>query len=343
MAINLDNRTHRVLMAIIEDYIQMGEPVGSRTISKKHGIDVSPATIRNIMADLEDVGLLVQPHTSAGRIPTENAFRFYVDHLVRVKDTLLDTRNFEANINSTGMEIKGIVREVSRVLSNISHCTSLVRSPRFAETVFKYINFIKLSENRILAILVSKSGMVHNKLIIGDEELDTDKLIWMSNYLNDLLNNLTLMEVRRKIIKEMEDERTWYNELLFKALSMSRVLIEDEVEEELVIEGSSYILDYPEFTDVEKMKKIFQAFENKGLLLKLLDKVSRAEGIKVFIGSESNIQDMVDCTLIASPYKRDGRIVGSVGVIGPTRMDYARVIPVVDFTAQLIGSILDEM
>jgi heat-inducible transcriptional repressor len=185
--------------------------------------------------------------------------------------------------------------------------------------------------------------MVHNKLIIGDEEMDTDKLNWMSNYLNDLLNNLTLKEVRRKIIKEMEDERNRYNELLYKALTMSQVLVEEEVEEELVIEGSSYILDYPEFTDVEKMKKIFQAFENKGLLLKLLDKVSRAEGIKVFIGSESNIQDMVDCTLIASPYKRDGRIVGSVGVIGPTRMDYARVIPVVDFTAQLIGSILDEM
>ena len=343
MAINLDNRAHRVLMAIIEDYIQMGEPVGSRTISKKHGIDVSPATIRNIMADLEDVGLLVQPHTSAGRIPTENAFRFYVDHLVQVKNALLDPQNFEAHINPMGMEIKDIVREVSRVLSNISHCTSLVRSPRFAETIFKYINFVKLSENRILAILVSRSGMVHNKLIIGDEELDTDKLNWMSNYLNDLLNNLTLMEVRRKIIKEMEDERNRYNELLYKALTLSRVLVEDEVEEELVIEGSSYILDYPEFTDVEKMKKIFQAFENKGLLLKLLDKVSRAEGIKVFIGSESNIQDMVDCTLIASPYKRNGRIVGSVGVIGPTRMDYARVIPVVDFTAQLIGSILDEM
>ncbi|MBN1883293.1 MAG: heat-inducible transcription repressor HrcA [Deltaproteobacteria bacterium] len=343
MAINLDNRARRVLMAIIEDYIQMGDPVGSRTISKKRGIDVSPATIRNIMSDLEDVGLLVQPHTSAGRIPTENAFRFYVDHLVQVRDAIKDPQNFEANINPAGMEIKDIVREVSRILSKISHCTSLVRSPRFAETVFKYINFVKLSENRILAILVSRSGMVHNKLIIGDEELNTDKLNWMSNYLNDLLSNLTLMEVRRKIIKEMEDERTRYNELLFKALSMSRALIEDEVEEDLIIGGSSYILDYPEFTDVEKMKKIFQAFENKGLLLKLLDKVSRAEGIKVFIGSESNIQDMIDCTLIASPYKREGRIVGSVGVIGPTRMDYARVIPVVDFTAQLIGSILDEM
>jgi len=225
----------------------------------------------------------------------------------------------------------------------MSRYVSMVSTPGFSETQFKYIDFVKLSENRILSILVSKTGMIYNKLIAVEEEFSQDKLAWMSRYLNDILSDLTLGEVRRRIILEMRNEKNLYDNILMNALRMSRNVFDTEiVDDGLFIEGSSYIFDYPEFTDTAKMKEIFKTFENKSNLIKLLDKVTRADGVKVYIGSETNIQTMKDCTLVASPYRKEGNILGSIGVIGPTRMDYAKVIPIVDFTAHLISRLLDE-
>jgi heat-inducible transcriptional repressor len=344
MEIELSNRAKTVLFTIITDFIRTGDPIGSRTISKRGTLDVSPATIRNIMADLEEVGLLAQPHTSAGRVPTERAYRFYVDSLVQVSDlTATEERMIEKSLNPPTRELKDVVRETSRVLSEMSRCVSMVSTPSFSETLFKYIDFVKLSENRILAILVSKTGMIFNKLIIVEDEFSQDKLAWMSRYLNDVLSDMTLKEVRRTIIQEMQKEKNLYDTILMNALKMSRNLFDAEiVDDELFIEGSTYIFDYPEFTDITRMKEIFKTFENKNNLIKLLDKVTRADGVKVYIGSETNIQTMRDCTLVASPYRKEGSILGSIGVIGPTRMDYAKVIPIVDFTAHLITRLLDE-
>jgi heat-inducible transcriptional repressor len=344
MEIELSNRAKAVLFTIITDFIRTGDPVGSRTISKRGALDVSPATIRNIMADLEEIGLLVQPHTSAGRVPTERAYRFYVDSLVKVSDLTLDEeRMIEKNLNPPTRELKDVVRETSRVLSEMSRCVSMVSTPGFSETRFKYIDFVKLSENRILAILVSKTGMIFNKLIPVEDEFNQEKLAWMSRYLNDVLSDLTLKEVRRKIIHEMQSEKNLYDNILIHALRMSRNVFETEIgDDELFIEGSTYIFDYPEFTDITRMKEIFKTFENKSNLIKLLDKVTRAEGVKVYIGSETKIQTMRGCTLVASPYRKEGNILGSIGVIGPTRIDYAKVIPIVDFTAHLITRLLDE-
>jgi heat-inducible transcriptional repressor len=344
MGIELGDRARAVLFAVITDFIRSGDPVGSRTVSKRGALDVSPATIRNIMADLEEMGLLVQPHTSAGRIPTERAYRFYVDSLIEMKYVSEDEgRRIESDIRPSSGELKDLVRETSRVLSKMSQCVSMVSTPGFFETVFKYIDFVKLSENRILAILVSKTGMIYNKLIFDEEEFAQEKLNWMSRYLNDILSDMTLREVREKVLTEMKNEKNLYDRILLNALKMSRDVFDTEIiEDEVFIEGSTYIFDYPEFTDVTKMKRLFLAFENKHNLIKLLDRVTRADGVKVFIGSENKIQNMQECALVASPYRKGGHILGSIGVIGPTRIDYAKVIPIVDFTANLITKILDE-
>ncbi len=340
----LTERAKAVLFAVITDFIRTGDPVGSRTISKRGTLDVSPATIRNIMADLEEIGFLTQPHTSAGRVPTERAYRFYVDSLVEVTDLSEEEgRQIETSLKPSSHEIKDVVRETSRVLSEMSRCVSMVSTLGFSETIFKYIDFVKISDSQILAVLVSKTGMIYNKLIHNEEEFSQEKLNWMSRYLNDTLSELTLKDVRKKILQEMQSEKNLYDKILVNALTMSKDVFDAEItEDDLHIEGSTYIFDYPEFTEIVTMKKIFKAFENKHHLIKLLDKVARASGVKVFIGSESNIQNMRDCTLVASPYRKEGHILGSIGVIGPTRLDYAKVIPIVDFTANLITRILDE-
>lgn len=344
MVIELEERTRAILLAVIDDFIRIGGPVGSRTISKRGDIDISPATIRNIMADLEEIGFLVQPHTSAGRIPTELAIRFYIDSILEITDlTDKEKERIKINLNPKNKEIKDLVRDTSRVLSEISHYASVVSTPRFSHTVFKVIDFIKVSNNKILAILVSRTGLIYNKIIADDEDLNQDKLNWMSNYLNDILSNLTLEGVREKILQEMESEKTLYDELLMKALTLSKEVIDEQVvDEELFIEGSAYIFDYPEFSDIEKMKSLFHAFEKKHNLIRLLDKVAMAEGIKIFIGSESNIISMNDCALVASPYRKGDRILGSIGIIGPKRMNYSKIIPIVDFSASLVSRILDD-
>jgi heat-inducible transcriptional repressor len=346
MAPKLGERASTILFAVIDDYIRTGEPVGSRTISKRDEINVSPATIRNIMADLEEMGYLAQPHTSAGRIPTDRSFRYYVDQLIHLKHLIGlsegEMTELRQGLTFQNMEIKDIVRETSRLLSHISRYASVVVAPKFTETVFKYIDFVKLSDSRVLAILVSHSGMIYNKLIFDDEEISQDKLSWMSRYLNDTLADLTLKDVRKKIIREMEDEKNLYDQLMMTALSISRKIVEEQISDDLFIEGSSYIFDYPEFTDLDKMKKIFQMFEKKHSLLRLLDKVAKTDGIKIFIGSENQIYDMKDCALVASPYGRGGHVLGSIGIIGPTRMNYGKVIPIVDYAAHLVSKIIED-
>jgi heat-inducible transcriptional repressor len=340
----IGDRAREVLLAVIDDFIKHGEPVGSRTVSKRKDIDVSSATIRNIMSDLEEIGFLTQPHTSAGRIPTDNAFRFYVDSLIKVSDlTRNEELEIERSVRPQSSEVKDVIKETSRVLSEMSQYIALVSTPSFTDTVFKQIDFVRLSGSKILTILVSSSGMIYNKIINTEEGLDQEKLDWMSRYLNDVLSDLTLVEVRGKILDEMQKEKNLYDEMLIKALAISdKVINEEIIDDEIFIEGSTNIFSHPDFTDVDKMRRIFKAFENKHYLLKILERVAKANGIKVFIGSESKIKYISDCTIIASPYEKGGQVLGSIGVIGPMRMDYAKIIPVVDFAASLVTRFLEE-
>ena len=338
---HLTERSRQILEAIIEDYIITAEPVGSRTITRRHGLSLSPATVRNVMSDLEEMGFLVSPHTSAGRVPTDKAYRFYVDSLVGHNRIAREEREeIRKRCSLTGKDVGEVLKETSRMLSSVSHYMGIVMGPRFTANVFRHIEFVKLSGQRILAILVSQSGSVQNKIIETDEELQAADLTRMANYLNDILKGLTITQVKKRILEEMQEEKIRYDALLARALELSRQTLE-ETNVEVFIEGQANILDQPEFADVAKMKEIIRAFEEKGQLLALLERCMAAEGVQIFIGAESHLNRMSGMSLVTATYVTGKNTLGILGVIGPTRMGYAKIIPIVDYTAKQVSRLLE--
>lgn len=337
----LSLRGRQILEAVIEDYITTAEPIGSGAVRSRHGLALSSATIRNVMADLEEMGFLASPHTSAGRIPTEKAYRFYVDSLLAVRAVdRVEREEIRKRCCMTGKDVDGVLREVSQVLSSVSHYMGIVAAPRFNSNLFRQIDFIILGSRRILAILVSQSGSVQNRIIELQEDIAAAELQKMANYLNSMLNGLTIAEVKNRILQEMENEKTRYDNLLANALKLSQQAF-DEEGAELFIEGQTNILDLPEFADAEKMKSIFRAMEQKSQLLGLLDSCLKASGVNIFIGSESHLNGMSGMSLITSTYVSGKNTLGVLGVIGPTRMGYSRVIPIVDYTAKMLTKFLN--
>jgi heat-inducible transcriptional repressor len=338
----LTQRDKNILKIIVKDYINTGEPVGSRTVAKQSDLSLSPATIRNIMADLEEMGLLAQPHTSAGRVPTEKGLRLFVD-------TLLDRQGLSPpeleEIMSTyrdcGADMSQLMRGTCRILSAFSHYTGIVMPPSLQETICKRIEFIRIKNNHILVIFVASSGLVQNRVVEMDEDLSQNELDKITHYLNNLLTDLPLREVRERIVEEMRLEKMVYDELLQRVLQLGGDALETREDRDLYIEGQTNILDEPAFADVERMKELFKAFEEKSLLVKLLDRSMKAQGVQVLFGSECGVAGIKGCSLITSTYGHPGRFLGILGVIGPMRMDYARVIPVVDYTAKLLTDILE--
>ncbi|SNB47204.1 heat-inducible transcriptional repressor HrcA [Geobacter sp. DSM 9736] len=339
---NLTDRSKKILEAIIEDYIATAEPVGSRSVTRRHGLDLSPATVRNVMADLEEMGFLMSPHTSAGRIPTDKAYRLYVDALLEVRKVARDEREeIRRHCSVAGKDIGQVLKETSRMLSSLSHYMGVVMAPQFVANVFRHIEFLKLGGTRLLAILVSQNGTVQNKIIDSHEEVEENDLVKMSNYLNGILQGLSIAEVKNKLLEEMHNERTQYDALLAKAVQLSQETLA-EASSEVFVEGRANILDQPEFADVAKMKEIFRAFEEKSKLVMLLDRCQKAEGVNIFIGAESPLREMGGMSLITSTYRTGKHTLGVLGVIGPTRMGYAKVIPIVDYTARLVSNLLAE-
>ncbi|RLA91749.1 MAG: heat-inducible transcriptional repressor HrcA [Deltaproteobacteria bacterium] len=338
--IKLSERDKKILELIINDYINRAEPVGSRTISKRMNFALSPATIRNIMADLEELGFLVQPYTSAGRIPTDKGFRFYVDSILNVRRlTRKEREQIRKQFKIDTHEVRDIMRQASKILSSLSQCAGIVVTPKIDNIIIRHVEFIKINKKSVLVILVSKSGMVQNKIIEIESEIDQNLLTRMSNYLNSLTSDLTLSEVREKLIKEITQVKKEYDTLINQALILGQKVFASQIECDIFIDGQINIFDEPEFADVEKIKALFKAFEEKSQLIKLLDKSMEAPGIKIFIGSENQVPAIKDCAIISSTY--GNRLVGTLGVIGPRRMDYSRVIPIVDYTAQLVTKLLD--
>lgn len=337
----LNIRSRQILEAIIEDYICTAEPIGSSAIRSRHGMALSTATIRNVMADLEDMGFLVSPHTSAGRIPTDKAYRFYVDSLLAVGSVDRSEREeIRRRCSVDGRDVDGVFREISQMLSSVSHYMGIVAAPSFNANLFRQIDFIRLGPRRILAVLVSQSGSVQNRIIELKEDIPADGLLKMANYLNSLLQGLTISEVKRRILEEMKSEKIRYDNLLASALNLSQQAF-DENSSELFIEGQSNILDLPEFADAQRMKEIFRAMEQKSQLLALLDSCLKAPGVNIFIGSESHLNNMSGMSLITSTYVSGKNTLGVLGVIGPTRMGYGKVIPIVDYTAKMLTRLLN--
>jgi heat-inducible transcriptional repressor len=339
MAEELGEREREVLRAVVQEYISSGDPVGSQHLTRKGEFDVSSATLRNVMSDLEALGYLEKPHTSAGRVPTDQGYRFFCDVLLKLQAPNPKERELiQQGLNiSSGTE--EAFSEATRVLHSLTHHAGVVLTPRPGQLAFERIEFIRLRGDRVLAILVSSNGQVQNKLVTLDFELSGDELVRAANYLNELLRKGG--DLREKIRTELETEKAQYDQLTAKALKLGAAATAFEQNERVLIEGTGSFLDEPEFADVDRIKNLFRALEEKNKLLRLLDQVQRAREMQIFIGAESEFSSAGEVTVIASPYTSGETVLGTVGVIGPTRMNYQRVIPLVNFTAQVLSRVLD--
>ncbi|KAB0666148.1 heat-inducible transcription repressor HrcA [Oryzomonas japonica] len=342
MDVELSTRSRQILEAIVEDYIATAEPVGSGSVARRHALPLSTATIRNVMANLEEMGLLTSPHTSAGRVPTEKAYRLYVDSLVALRQVSRDEKKLIIRrCREAGAGLLGILKETSRTLSSLSNYMGIVVAPSFTSDVFRHIEFIRIGSHKVLAILVSSNGTVQNRLVESDTEFSQSDLITMGNYLNELMQGLTISQARKRILEEMHTEKMQYDNLMLLALRMTEQAVSGEGDE-IFVEGQARILDQPEFNDVGRMKDVFRAFEQKGQLLKLLERCMSADGVQIYIGSESPLSQSAGVSLITSRFVTSSNTVGLLGVIGPTRMGYSSVIPIVDYTARLVSRMLAE-
>ena len=340
----LDDREKTVLEALIEDYIQTAEPVGSRTVAKRLKMSLSPATIRNVMADLEEIGFLNQPHTSAGRIPTDRAFRYYVDRLLEIRQLSRASRErIDTGLKREKLTIPEMLRRASTLLSFLSKHTGVALGPRFGRTVFKHVEFIRVSEKKVLVVLVAAMGEVHNKIVELDEPMTQDELDRYSKYLTDLMGGLTLAKAKERLMEEMSQEKVLFDRLMFRALKISQEALDGLEEGDVYIDGKINIIQSPEFSDWEKMRLLLEAFEEKGKLVKLLDKALNTPGLQILIGEENELKAMKSCSVITAPYAKEDAILGTVGVIGPTRMDYCTIIPLVDYTARRLSEMLTQI
>jgi heat-inducible transcriptional repressor len=338
----LNPRAEILLKALIERYISDGQPVGSRTLAQDLGNELSSATIRNVMADLEDLGLIRSPHTSAGRVPTPLGYRIFVDTLLKVQPlNLTQIQRLEGEL-SAAPDTNHLVESASSLLSQVTRMAGVVMVPRQEQTELRQIEFLQLSANRVLAILVTRDGRVHNRVIISDRRYSATDLVEAANYFNDTYTGRSLAEVKQSLLMAMQQDSDAMQQAMRTAMAMARQMFTDDREEgpELVVSGESNLLDVPELGDVRKLRLLFNAFNTKRDLLHLLDQCLRSTGVQIFIGEESGYQALEECSVVAAPYRVDGRIVGMLGVVGPTRMPYERVIPLVDVTARLLGGAL---
>jgi heat-inducible transcriptional repressor len=341
----LDERTRNILMAVIHSFIHTGEPVGSRTISKRFDLGLSPATIRNIMSDLEELGFLEQPHTSAGRMPTDHGYRFYVDNLrgveaLSAEESDLISRRYAPYHG----EVDEVMAATSRLLSEISRYAGVVLHI-FSITLFKRIEFVKIRGRQVLAIFVMESGMVHNKLIILDTEMTQEELHQISNYLNQEFSGQPLRTIRQHVLDRMAEEKAQYDKLSQQALSVGAKTFGETTagESDIYLGGTANIMDQPEFaSNLEQMKELFKAFEEKNRLISLLDKCMDESGVHVIIGSETPFKDIRECSFVTHTYSYDNRTLGVLGVVGPKRMVYPRIMAIVDHTANVVSKILTQ-
>jgi heat-inducible transcriptional repressor len=339
----LGERDTLVLGTVVAQYIATGEPVGSRTVAKLSGLNLSAATIRNLMLELEERGYLQQPHTSAGRLPTPMGFRYYVDHILPIRELgPAVRRQIKEAFSPPAAETQDLFRQASRVLSAVSGHPALVLAPRPQGMRLKHLQFINLGGDGVLAVLVAQDNQVQTRFVRPETRYTQEQLDRFSYYLNGLCQDLTLGESRQQILAEMEKEKHLFDRMVAQALTLSRQALQSQDEEELYIEGTSQILNYPEFTaDVAKIRTIFQAFEEKHHLITLLDQTMASQGVQIIISPDEHFPEM-QLSLVASSYWSGRAPVGSLGIIGPMRMDYGRLVPIVRYTAAMVSNLLQK-
>ena len=340
-----NERAQHLLRVLIQRYIQDGQPVGSRTLSKDAGLDLSPATIRNVMSDLEEMGLVSAPHTSAGRIPTPQGYRLFVDTLVRYqqpKDGDIDM--LRSQINRKVDNAGALVSSVSNLLSDFTSLAGVITVPRGQHAALRQIEFLPLSEKRILAIIVINDRDVQNRILHTDRDYTTSELQQAANFINQHYAGVELDQVRHRILADLEDAQSTMNQAMHDIIEVAQSVMDgtDNPGSEFVLAGETNLMDFAELSDVETLRRLFEAFSRKRMMLDLLDRSINADGVQVFIGAESGYDILEDCSVVTAPYQLDDNTVGVLGVIGPTRMAYDRVVPIVDITARLLRSALSQ-
>lgn len=338
----LSFRARKILYAVITEYVATGEPVGSRRLAKRYGINLSPATIRNVLADLTDAGFLGQPHTSAGRVPTERGFRVFVDALIQMREVTSEDRDAVLErMRELRPGVDDLVREAGRLLASMAGAAAVVTRPRPDTELLSQIRLMPLRRGELLVVVVTRSGAIQNRMI-NAPEIDEPSLERLNNYLGELAPGRTLAEVRAALAAEMDGERNQVRALREHAKAlMSAAAAGSDVVSEVVIEGHTVLFDRPEFSDSANIRRYLRTFDEKERLLGLLDQTIVAGGVQVLIGSETALEGVPDISLISASYKRGGVGAGSVGIIGPTRMDYGKLVPLVGFTAQVMSDLLD--
>jgi heat-inducible transcriptional repressor len=338
----LDQRAQLLLKTLIERYIAEGEPVGSRALSKFSGLDLSPATVRNVMADLEELGFIASPHTSAGRIPTPRGYRFFVDTLLTIRQLDRDELDrLEGNLHPDHPQ--RLISQASQALADLTRFAGVVvAAPRRRTPAFRHIEFLALSEKRVLLIIVTPEGDVQNRILVTDRAYSPAELTMAGNFLNQNCAGLTFDEIRHRVHDELRQLREDMTGLMTAALQASDEALSQSAES-YVISGERRLLDSADLaSNMKRLRELFELFESRTLLMQLLDVSTRAQGVQIFIGGESGIAPLDECSVVTAPYEVDGVVVGTVGVIGPTRMAYERVIPIVDITAKLLSSALSQ-
>ena len=341
---SLSKRQELLLKALVESFISDGQPVGSTKLSKTSDLGVSSATIRNVFVDLEDLGYIYSPHKSAGRVPTELAYRMFVDKMIKVQPVNNDLiKRLKPNL-SKNIERKNIVKNTNEILSNITGLTGLISLPTQKNMELKQIDFLNLSDNKILAILINKNNDVENKIINLENSYSASELQEAANYLNKIISGQSLHHIRKILLNDLDDMRKDMNSIMSSAITFGKKLFLDNddtnKDDDLLVSGQTRLMNCKELSDIEKLKTLFEAFSEKNNILHLLDKSISSDGVKIFIGAESGYNVLDDCSVVSAPYKFDNDVVGVLGVIGPKRMAYDRVIPIVDITAKLLTDAL---
>ncbi|HEX8784461.1 MAG TPA: heat-inducible transcriptional repressor HrcA [Steroidobacteraceae bacterium] len=341
---HLGDRAQQLLRTLIECYIRDGQPVGSRALSRESRLQLSAATIRNVMADLEELGFVASPHTSAGRVPTDKGYRFFVDTLLQLRPldevaTAEIRRQFEASRESS----TELIATVSQLLSSATQLAGVLTLPRARQASVTQMEFVGLSENRVLVVLVFNDREVQNRIIQLERHYSADELKRASNYLNEQFRGRSVREVRQELLRQLSEARAHMNQIMLDAIAVAQQVFESGSEDKLeyVIKGETNLMGVAELTNVEKLRRLFEAFNEKRDFLHLLDHSLKAEGVQIFIGHESGYRILDDCSVVTAPYAEGNAVVGVLGVIGPTRMAYERVIPIVDMTAKLLSAALN--
>ena len=342
MSADLNARSREILRHVVDSYVESGEPVGSRTLSRRLGQMISPATIRNVMADLEDAGLLYAPHTSAGRLPTSAGLRMFVNGLLQMGALSQDERtNIENQCAVDGRSLPDTLAEATSLLSGLSGCAGLVLAPK-TDRPLKHIEFVSLGPGRALVVMVTEDGVVENRVIDVPRDIPISSLTMASNYLNARLIGRTLPEARGEILEDIQQQRSELDELTAKLVQTGLASWAGGNTGQLIVRGQSNLLDnVSNVTDLDRVRGLFDALETRETMLKLIDVTNAGEGVQIFIGAENALFDHAGCSMIVTPYaNRSEQIVGAIGVIGPLRLNYARIIPLVDYTAKVIGKLI---